>query len=159
MKLRIIAAGTRMPAWVNDGTLEYARRLPREYHLDIVEIPLASAKRGVTRALQEEGARMLAVLGARDRVVALAIEGQRLSTTELARRLDQWQQDGRDVAFLIGGPEGLASACLERAELRWSLSPLTFPHALVRVLLVEQLYRAWTVLRGHPYHREGRSQL
>jgi len=157
MKLRIIAAGTRMPAWVTEGARDYARRLPREYGLDIVEIPLASPKRGAARALQEEGRRMLAALGERDRVIALAIEGQLSSTAELARRLGRWQQAGRDVAFLIGGPEGLAPECLERAEQRWSLSPLTFPHALVRVLLVEQLYRAWTVLAGHPYHREGQS--
>jgi len=157
MKLRIIAAGTRMPAWVTEGARDYARRLPREYGLDIVEIPLASPKRGAARALQEEGGRMLAALGERDRVIALAIEGQLSSTAELARRLGRWQQAGRDVAFLIGGPEGLAPECLERAEQRWSLSPLTFPHALVRVLLVEQLYRAWTVLAGHPYHREGQS--
>jgi len=154
MKVRIIAAGTRMPAWVSEGTREYTRRLPREYRLEIVEIPLANAKRGAARALEEEGGRMLDALGERDQaVVALAIEGQRFSTDELARRLGQWQQDGRDLAFLIGGPEGLAPACLGRAQLRWSLSPLTFPHALVRVLLVEQLYRAWSVLAGHPYHR------
>jgi 23S rRNA (pseudouridine1915-N3)-methyltransferase len=154
MKVRIIAAGTRMPAWVSEGTREYTRRLPREYKLEIVEIPLANAKRGATRALEEEGGRMLDALGEREQaVVALAIEGQRFSTDELARRLGQWQQDGRDLAFLIGGPEGLAPACLGRAQLRWSLSPLTFPHALVRVLLVEQLYRAWSVLAGHPYHR------
>jgi 23S rRNA (pseudouridine1915-N3)-methyltransferase len=154
MRVRIIAAGTRMPGWVSEGTREYTRRLPREYKLEIVEIPLANAKRGATRALQEEGGRMLDALGERDQVVvALAIAGQRLSTDELARKLGQWQQDGRDLAFLIGGPEGLAPACLARAQLRWSLSPLTFPHALVRVLLAEQLYRAWSVLVGHPYHR------
>ena len=154
MRVRIIAAGTRMPAWVSEGTREYTRRLPREYRLEIVEIPLANAKRGAARAIEEEGGRMLDVLGERDQaVVALAIEGQRLSTDELARKLGQWQQDGRDLAFLIGGPEGMAPACLARAQLRWSLSPLTFPHALVRILLAEQLYRAWSVLAGHPYHR------
>jgi 23S rRNA (pseudouridine1915-N3)-methyltransferase len=154
MKVRIIAAGTRIPAWVSECTREYTRRLPREYRLEIVEIALANAKRGAARALEEEGGRMLDALGERDQtVVALAIEGQRLSTDDLARRLGRWQQDGRDLAFLIGGPEGLAPACLARAQLRWSLSPLTFPHALVRVLLAEQLYRAWSILAGHPYHR------
>ena len=153
MRLRVIAAGTRMPAWVKDGTREYARRLPPEYRFEVIEIPLADPKRGAARALDEEGARMLAAVGARDRVVSLAVEGRRLSTEELAGRLGRWQQDGRDVAFLIGGPEGLAPKCLERSELRWSLSPLTFPHALVRILLAEQLYRAWSILVGHPYHR------
>ena len=153
MRLRVIAAGTRMPAWVKEGTQDYARRLPPEYRFEIVEIALSDPKRGAERALREEGARMLAAVGARDRVVSLAVEGRRFGTEELAERLGRWQQDGRDVAFLVGGPEGLASACLERSELRWSLSPLTFPHALVRVLLAEQLYRAWTILAGHPYHR------
>src|SRR4029453_9136203 len=111
MRVRIIAAGTRMPAWVSEGTREYTRRLPREYKLEIVEIPLANAKRGAARALEEEGGHVLDPLGERDQVGgALAIDGQRLSTDELARRLGQWQQDGRDLAFLIGGPEGLAPA-------------------------------------------------
>jgi 23S rRNA (pseudouridine1915-N3)-methyltransferase len=153
VRLRVIAAGTRMPAWVKDGTREYARRLPPEYRFEVIEIPLADPRRGAARALGEEGARMLAAVGARDRVVSLAVEGERLSTEELAKRLRRWQQDGRDVAFLVGGPEGLAAECLERSELRWSLSPLTFPHALVRILLAEQLYRAWSILAGRPYHR------
>lgn len=96
---------------------------------------------------------MLAALRPQERVVALAIDGTAYDTAELARRLRGWQLDGRDVAFLIGGPEGLAPACLARAELRWSLSPLTFPHGLVRVLVAEQLYRAWSLGAGHPYHR------
>ena len=153
MRLRVIAAGTRMPAWVKDGTREYARRLPPDYHFEVIEIPLADPKRGAARAVGEEGARMLATVGARDRVVSLVVEGRRLSTEELAERLGRWQQDGRDVVFMIGGPEGLAPECLERSELRWSLSPLTFPHALVRILLAEQIYRAWSILAGHPYHR------
>ena len=153
MRLRVIAAGTRMPAWVRDGTQDYARRLPPEYRFEIAEIALADPKRGAARALREEGARMLAAVDARERVVCLAVDGKRFSTEELAERLAAWQQDGRDVVFLIGGPEGLAAECLARAELRWSLSPLTLPHALVRVVLAEQLYRAWSILAGHPYHR------
>jgi 23S rRNA (pseudouridine1915-N3)-methyltransferase len=153
MRLRAIAAGTRMPAWVREGTHEYARRLPPEYRFEIVEIALSDPKRGAERALREEGERMLAAVGPRDRVVSLAVEGRRFGTEELAQRLARWQQDGRDLAFLIGGPEGLAPACLERSELRWSLSPLTLPHGLVRVVLAEQLYRAWSILAGHPYHR------
>jgi 23S rRNA (pseudouridine1915-N3)-methyltransferase len=153
VKLRIVAAGTKMPRWVDEGTREYARRVPPEYGLDVVEIPLGNAKKGAASAIREEGERMLGALRAQDRVVALAIDGTALDTAELARRLRRWQLDGRDVAFLIGGPEGLAPACLARAELRWSLSPLTFPHGLVRVLVAEQLYRAWTLVAGHPYHR------
>lgn len=149
----MIAAGTRMAAWVQDGTREYTRRLPPEYRFELLEIPLARPGRGTERGLREEGERMLAALGRSDRVVGLAVHGRLLSTADLAARLRGWQRGGRDVAFLIGGPEGLAPVCLERAELVWSLSPLTFPHGLVRVLLAEQLYRAWTLLAGHPYHR------
>jgi 23S rRNA (pseudouridine1915-N3)-methyltransferase len=153
MKLRIIAAGTRMPGWVDEGTQEFLRRMPREYRCELVEIALGDARRSADRARQEEGERMLAAIGDRDQVVALAVEGRSFSTAELAHELGRWQQEGRDLAFLIGGPEGLASACLERAQLRWSLSALTFPHALVRVILAEQLYRAWSVRARHPYHR------
>jgi 23S rRNA (pseudouridine1915-N3)-methyltransferase len=153
MRVRILAVGTRMPAWVKDGTHEYARRLPPEYRFEVVEIAPADPRRGVERALREEGERLLAALAPRERVACLAIEGERLSTDDLAQRLRSWQREGRDVALLIGGPEGLAPACLERAELRWSLSPLTLPHALVRVVVAEQLYRAWSILAGHPYHR------
>lgn len=153
MKLRIVAAGTKMPRWVDEGTREYARRMPPEYGLELLEIPLGNAKKGAASALREEGERMLAALRPQERVVALAIDGTAFDTAKLARRLRGWQLDGRDVAFLIGGPEGLAPACLARAELRWSLSPLTFPHGLVRVLVAEQLYRAWSLGAGHPYHR------
>jgi 23S rRNA (pseudouridine1915-N3)-methyltransferase len=153
MKVRILAVGTRMPGWVKEGTREYARRLPPEYHFDVVEVAPADPRRGVERALREEGERLLAALAPRERVVCLAIEGERLTTEELARRLGSWQREGRDVALVIGGPEGLSPACLQRAELRWSLSPLTLPHALVRVVVAEQLYRAWSILAGHPYHR------
>lgn len=153
MKLRIVAAGTKMPRWVDEGTREYARRMPPEYGLELLEIPLGNAKKGAASALREEGERMLAALRPQERVVALAIDGTAFDTAKLARRLRGWQLDGHDVAFLIGGPEGLAPACLARAELRWSLSPLTFPHGLVRVLVAEQLYRAWSLGAGHPYHR------
>ena len=97
---------------------------------------------------------MLAALGASDLVVALDVAGTCFDTAALAERLNDWLHSGRDVALLVGGPDGLAKECLARADLRWALSPLTFPHALVRVLIAEQLYRAWSILRGHPYHRE-----
>ena len=149
----MIAVGTRMPAWVKEGTREYARRLPPEYRFDIAEVAATDPGRGVERAIREEGERLLATMAPRERAVCLAIDGERLSTEDLALRLGRWQREGRDVAFVIGGPEGLSPACLARAELCWSLSPLTFPHALVRVIVAEQIYRAWSILAGHPYHR------
>lgn len=154
MKLRILAVGTRMPDWVVAATQDYLRRMPRDCRVELVEVAVAQRGRDVLRAKQEEGERLLALVGARDRVISLAVDGRRWSTPELAERLAQWRQEARDVALLIGGPDGLAPACLERAECSWSLSPLTFPHGLARVVVVEQLYRAWSVLAGHPYHRE-----
>ncbi len=155
MQIHLIAVGTRMPGWVDEGYAEYARRLPRECSLKLVEIPLAqrSKSRPVARAVSEEGRRMEAAIGAGHRVVALDVEGRGWSTPQLAARLRDWMQDGRNVSLLVGGPDGLADNCLQAAEQRWSLSPLTLPHPLVRVLLAEQLYRAWSLNAGHPYHR------
>ena len=156
MRILLIGAGTRPPAWVAAGFQDYARRLPPECRLELAEIPLGRRGKGQdpARAIASEGQRMLQAIPAGSRVLALDLAGQAWSTADLARKLGDWLAQGRDLALLVGGPDGLASACLERADARWSLSPLTFPHALVRVLLAEQLYRAWSLLRGHPYHRE-----
>lgn len=155
MRIRLIAVGTRLPEWVQAGYREYAERLPRECRLELREIPSGQRSRGadLKRAVRDEGGRILAALKSGDRVVALDVAGRSMDTMGLARRLGDWLQDGRDIALLIGGPDGLAPACLERCELRWSLSPLTLPHGLVRVVVAEQLYRAWSVLAKHPYHR------
>jgi 23S rRNA (pseudouridine1915-N3)-methyltransferase len=155
MDINLIAVGTRMPAWINDGYREYARRMPRECCLKLTEIPPGQRTRSasVPRAIEAEGKRMLDAASPGQRVIALDVQGQGWSTRQLADQLRLWMQDGRDVALLVGGPDGLSEACLARAEQRWSLSPLTLPHPLVRVVLAEQLYRAWTVTTGHPYHR------
>ena len=156
MKIRLFAIGTRMPAWVDEGYRDYARRLRRGWSLDLVEIP--SARRGTRsptpRRVDEEGDRLLAALPARAVVIALDEKGVALSSTGLAQRLSGWQGTGVPLALMIGGPDGLSPRCLERASLRWSLSPLTMPHALVRVVVAEQIYRAWSILHRHPYHRE-----
>lgn len=155
MRINLIAVGTRMPAWVEAGVDEYRKRLPPELSLQIREIPLG--KRGknadIARAMAQEGEAMLAAIGARDRVVALEVKGKAWSTEQLAQQLAAWQMSGDDVALLVGGPDGLAPSCQARANERWSLSPLTLPHPLVRVLLAEQLYRAWSINNKHPYHR------
>ena len=155
MKLSLIAIGTRMPEWVNEGYREYARRLPRECRLKLTEIPLGQRARSKTveRAVAEEGKRMLAEISPGEHVIALDVKGRNWSTEQLAVQFQQWMLAGRGISLLVGGPDGLSAPCLERAQQRWSLSPLTLPHALVRVLLAEQLYRAWTVTVGHPYHR------
>lgn len=155
MKLTLVAAGTRLPDWVNAGYAEYARRLPRECRLELIEIPLGRRGKGApaTRAVSEEGERMLAALPADAAAIALDVEGKAWSTGDLARQLRKWLADGRDRAFLIGGPDGLAAPARARAETAWSLSPLTLPHGLVRVIAAEALYRAWSVTAGLPYHR------
>lgn len=154
MNLRLIAAGTRMPAWVQAGYDEYAKRLTQDYKLELVEIPLGQRSGGDTvRATEKEGVRMLAALVSNPYVVALQVGGKPLNTEQLAQFLQARAHDGRAVAFCIGGPEGLAPAVDARADLRWSLSPLTLPHALVRVIVAEALYRAVMVTKGHPYHR------
>jgi len=157
MQITLIAVGTRMPAWVTEGYREYARRMPRECSLALTEVPLGrrGKSRPVERAVTEEGSRMLAAVSEKQRVIALDVGGRGWSTVQLAGELGGWMQDGRDVSLLVGGPDGLAADCLARADQRWSLSPLTLPHPLVRVVLAEQLYRAWTLMSGHPYHRAG----
>lgn len=155
MKIKLIAIGTKMPAWVTTAYQEYARRLPHECSLELIE--LAMPQRGknadIARLMEKESEAILAQLK-NEHVVALDERGKPWTTVQLAGQLENWQQDGRDVALLVGGPDGLAATCLERAGQRWSLSPLTLPHPMVRVLLAETLYRAWTVTQGHPYHRK-----
>ena len=144
-----------MPAWVSAGYAEYARRLPRECSLQLVEIPVSKRRKSIpaARAMQEEGQLMLAAIPADCLVIALDVKGKSWSTGVLTKRLQDWLAGGRDVALLVGGPDGLAPDCLARADLSWSLSALTYPHALVRIVVAEQLYRAWSINTGHPYHR------
>ncbi|MDC0664041.1 23S rRNA (pseudouridine(1915)-N(3))-methyltransferase RlmH [Marinobacter sp. SS21] len=155
MRLRMICVGQKMPDWVNQGYADFARRMPAELALELSEIPLAHRGKNpdVPRLMQKEGEALLAAAGPRDRVIAMEVGGRSWSTEQLAEQLEKWQLDGRDVSFLVGGPDGLAPACRDRADQHWSLSPLTLPHPLVRILLAEQLYRAWTITRNHPYHR------
>jgi 23S rRNA (pseudouridine1915-N3)-methyltransferase len=156
MRLRVIAVGTRMPRWVREAFDDYTGRLSGGLKLSLVEIDPGArgAGRAVQQAVDSEAQRITAALRKDEYVVALDEHGQGLTTRELSTWLATRMQGGRDVALLIGGPDGLAAPLLARAEFKWSLSPLTFPHALVRVVLAEQLYRAQTVLNHHPYHRD-----
>jgi 23S rRNA (pseudouridine1915-N3)-methyltransferase len=155
VKCRLIAAGTRLPDWVNSGFREYQRRLRAPLVLELHEIGLAQRRAGESpqRAIQREGTDMLAVLKQDDYVVALEIAAKSMSTLQLSAWLAERMREGRPLALLIGGPDGLSPQCRARADLSWSLSPLTLPHALVRVVVAEQLYRAMSLLAGHPYHR------
>lgn len=157
MRLVLLAVGQKMPAWVTSGFDDYARRLPPHLKLELVERPASAwATRGdIARSVREEAEGLRAAIPKGAWVVALDERGSGWSTTQLAGRLADWQQGGRDIALLIGGPDGLDTSLRDAADQRWSLSPLTLPHPLVRVLVAEQLYRAWSILAGHPYHREG----
>lgn len=156
MKLRVLAVGTRMPHWVREACDDYLTRLAPRLPVAVKEIEPGprTGGRSPQQAVVAEGQRLLAALRPGERVVALESEGVEMTTQELARWLAARMLGGEDIAFVIGGPDGLAEEVRARSLLRWSLSRLTFPHALVRVVLVEQLYRAHAVLTHHPYHRD-----
>ena len=155
MRVSIAAVGVRMPGWVQAACAEYLKRLPREWSVQIIE--LAQARLGKHappgRILRDEAERIRALINPDAHLIALDIQGQAWSTVDLSKQLQTWQLAGRDLMFMIGGPEGLEPSLLNQAGQRWSLSRLTFPHPLVRVIVLEQLYRAWSLLQNHPYHR------
>ena len=155
MRARIIAVGERMPGWVAEGFAEYRKRLSHELPLELLELKPGTRGKGrdEARAMQDEGAAILAALPRDTHVIALDGGGKSWSSEALAAQLAQWRMAGRDLAFLIGGPDGHAPDVLARADQTWSLGPLTLPHMLVRLVLAEQLYRATTIMAGHPYHR------
>jgi len=149
----LIAVGDRLPAWVQEGYAEYAKRLSRELPLQLVEISTKSRSRDVARAIADEGNAILASIPKSAHVVALDGRGQPWSSEDVALQLTRWRMLGQDLAFVIGGPDGLAPAVFARAQQRWSLGPATLPHPLVRIVVAEQLYRAVSQLGNHPYHR------
>ncbi|MBS0001685.1 MAG: 23S rRNA (pseudouridine(1915)-N(3))-methyltransferase RlmH [Thioalkalivibrio sp.] len=155
MRLHLLAIGQRMPGWVATGFDEYAARMPRELPMALRALPSPARSRAMDTATLRrlEGQALLAAIPEQALVVALDERGREVDTQGLVDRLAGWQQSGRDVALVIGGAAGLDDAVRARADWLWSLSPLTFPHMLVRVLVAEQLYRAWSLLNNHPYHR------
>lgn len=144
-----------MPAWVSTAYNEYAKRMPRELSPILIELPVAQRAKNaaVEKLKQEEGKNLLAAIPANSRVVALDVAGKSISTEGLAQKISSWQMEGQDASILIGGPDGLAPECLQLADERWSLSAMTLPHPIVRIVLIEQLYRAWSILINHPYHK------
>lgn len=155
MKVKVIAVGTKMPKWVDEGVKEYTKRLPRDFVVEFYEIALGNRSKGadLKKAIQSESKAILEVLSERDWVIALEVKGKIWSTETLAEQVKEWQMCGDNVALLVGGPDGLSEMCRKRANQQWSLSALTLPHPLVRILLAEQLYRAYSINQNHPYHR------
>lgn len=156
MHIRLIAVGDKQPAWVDTAFQTYAERLPRQWKFRLDKIPTAQRSKSskATGAKDAEGAKVLGSIRPDDFVVLLDERGKALSSRELGTQLTEWQSAGRDVCFLIGGPDGVSEDCAARADFRWSLSRMTLPHGLARVMFGEQLYRAWTLTQGHPYHRD-----
>lgn len=154
MKIYLIAVGSRTPKWVVQGFDQYACRLPKHCSLELIEVQPVNRKQGdIDKVRREEAGRILDRIPNGSHVIALAENCKVFTTRVLAEKLSSWIQDGLDIAVLVGGADGLHALCFERADECWSLSDLTFPHALVRVIVAEQFYRAWTILSNHPYHR------
>ena len=156
MHIRLVAVGDRQPTWVNDAFDNYAGRVPRlwKFRIDCVATARRSKNNKSQNAMAAEGEQILARIRSDEQVILLDERGTQLTSQLLASRLSDWQADGRDLCFVIGGPVGVADACRQRADFTWSLSKLTLPHGLVRVMFAEQLYRAWSLQTGHPYHRD-----
>lgn len=156
MIIYLIAVGTRCTSWAEMGFQDYQKRLPAECKLNLVTIPLSKRNKNsqISKLIAEEEKKIVAAIPKRSRVIALDVKGEVWNTQQLAESLQQWQLERQPVSLLIGGPDGLGETCIKNAERSWSLSALTLPHALVRIVVAEQLYRAFSLLRGHPYHRE-----
>jgi len=153
--IRLIAVGDRQPAWVDEAFNTYSTRFPREwgFRLDSISTTRRGKNDKSNKARELEGEQILAKINAAEQLVLLDERGRQFTSQGLAERLSAWQGDGRDLCFIIGGPDGVSNACRDRADTEWSLSDLTLPHGLARVLFAEQMYRAWSLQSGHPYHR------
>ncbi|MBL4583750.1 MAG: 23S rRNA (pseudouridine(1915)-N(3))-methyltransferase RlmH [Pseudomonadales bacterium] len=155
MRVRLICVGTRMPQWVTSGFGEYQKRLVNDLRLELVEVSAGVRNKNadLKRIVAKEGEALLKAVPKGDLLIALDLTGKQWSTEQLSKDIVGWQGQGRDVSLLVGGPDGLHASCIQRAEFSRSLSKLTLPHPLVRVLMAEQIYRAWSLSKGHPYHR------
>lgn len=151
--MRLCAIGKRLPGWLEEGIADYVKRLPKQASLEVLALK-ASTKPTADEARAEEAERLLAKAAGSDVVVALDERGEQWSTRDVAKRMGDWRDNGQNIALLIGGADGLAQQCRDRAAHMWGLSQLTLPHGVARLLAAEQLYRGWSLLNNHPYHRE-----
>ena len=156
MVIHFITVGQKMPKWVQEGYAEYAKRMPKACSIKLIELPMA--QRGKTNSVDkmkaEEAKRILEAIPKGARMIILDEHGKQVTTKGLAEKLEEWLGGGQDVALIVGGPDGLQKELIDQAQWKWGLSNLTLPHPMVRILVVEQLYRAWSVIQNHPYHRE-----
>ena len=155
MKITLVSVGTRMPDWVEAGVAEYRKRLPKDFELRLVEVPLSQRSKttNLVLAIAKEGEACLRAVAPGDYLIALDVKGKTLNTEQMARQFGELREGGRNISLLVGGPDGLAPAVLAKADASWSLSALTFPHQVVRIIVAEQVYRVWSLLNNHPYHR------
>lgn len=155
MKINLITIGKSRSTWVDSGFTEYAKRMPKDYQLNLIEIP--TIKRTVSANIKQiasaETAKLIAAVPKNNLIIALDEHGKEWTTMELSRKISTWQHERQDISFLIGGPDGLDPTFLQNTKVIWSLAKLTLPHQLVRVIVAEQIYRAWTIINNHPYHR------
>lgn len=155
MIIHIIAVGTKMPGWVTQGVEEYIRRMPSECQVKFVELPLGQRvkSKNIKQAMQQEEKSILAAIPNNALVIAMEVKAKIWSTEVLSEKIQYWMQSGKDIALLVGGPDGMTQACINTASDKWSLSNLTLPHPLVRIILAEQLYRGLMIIKNHPYHK------
>lgn len=155
MHIHLIAVGQRMPVWVEQACKEYIKRLPRELQIDTIEVPIIRRGKNpdIQRIVRDESRKVMASVPAGCFIIALDVAGKKISTEALAQNLDSWMQQAQDIAIVIGGPDGLSGELLQQVDRTLSLSDMTFPHPLVRIIIIEQLYRAWSIISNHPYHR------
>lgn len=155
MAVKLIAVGRNMPEWVNTAFADYAKRLPPEFALELVEIRPENRSKNdnIAKIIEREGEKLLAAVPPQHTLIALDERGSAWNTPQLAKQLQAWREEQAKLCLIIGGPDGLSAACRQRANYTWSLSALTLPHPLVRVIIAEQIYRAWSILTHHPYHR------
>lgn len=156
MKIHLLAVGKKMPEWINTGFSEFSKRLPPELQINLLEITPSIRKKStpIEKNIKEEGKRIQSAIPTNSKLIILDEKGKSFSSVELSKKMEKWLPQGQDISIIIGGTDGIDDQIKKQANETWSLSAFTYPHALVRVIIAEQLYRAWSILKGHPYHRE-----
>ena len=156
MRIHLIAVGNKMPEWVNSGFLEFSKRMPPELQINLIEITpsVRNKTTPIEKNIKEEGERIHSAIPSNSRLIVLDEKGKNFSSVDLSKKMESWLPMGQDISIVIGGADGVDNVIKQQAVEKWSLSSLTLPHALVRVVVAEQLYRAWSIMKGHPYHRE-----